>query len=146
MHLQQTTMKSLPLLSVATLVALVGMATPALAHGPGFRSHHHVRGFVTLTIGAGPLYWGGPVYYPAMPPPYVPARPPPVAYAKPAPVEVLPPAQVAYPRNAQGPQQTEADWRECSRWATTQPSAMADAGVFQRSVASCMDAHGYSVR
>jgi hypothetical protein len=137
-------MKPLLLLSIAALVALAGVGSPAQAHGPGLR-HHHVRGFVTLSIGAWPLYWGGPVYYPAVPPGYV-AVAPPSAYATPAPVEAMPPAPVAYPRNAQTPQQTEADWRECNRWATTQPSAMADAGVFQRSVHACMDAHGYSVR
>lgn len=57
-----------------------------------------------------------------------------------------PVASVAYPRNAQTPQQTEADWRECNRGATTQPAAMADARVFQRSVLACMDAREYSVR
>jgi hypothetical protein len=139
-------MKPLLPLSAAASIALAGIGTPAQAHGPGYRSHHHVRGFVTLSIGAGPLYWGGPAYYPAMPPAYVTVAPPPAAYATAAPVEMLPPAQVAYPRSAQNAQQTEADWRECNRWATTQRSAMADAGVFQRSVASCMDTRGYSVR
>jgi hypothetical protein len=139
-------MKPLLSLTMAALVALGGAATPAQAHGPGFR-HPHVRGFVTLSIGAWPLYWGGPVYYyPAVPFGYAAVAPPPVAYATPAPVEAMPPAPVAYPRNAQTPQQTEADWRECNRWATTQPAAMADAGVFQRSVLACMDGHGYSVR
>ena len=36
--------------------------------------------------------------------------------------------------------------QECNRWATTQPSAMADAQVFQRAVAACMDGRGYTVR
>ena len=138
-------MKPLLSLSMAALVALGGAGTPAQAHGPGFH-RSHVRGFVTLSIGAWPLYWAGPVYYyPAVPSGYA-AVAPPSAYATPAPVEAMPPAPVAYPLNAQTPQQTETDWRECNRWATTQPSAMADAGVFQRSVLACMDAHGYSVR
>jgi hypothetical protein len=138
-------MKPLLSLTVAALVALAGVGTPAQAHGPGSR-HHHVRGFVTLSIGAWPLYWGGPVYYPAVPSGYAAVAPPPVAYATPAPIELSAPTPIAYPRNAQTPQQTEGEWRECNRWTTTQPSAMADAGVFQRSVLACMDAHGYSVR
>ena len=53
---------------------------------------------------------------------------------------------VFYPRNGQSPQQTESDRQDCNRWATTQSDAMAHADVFQRAVAACMDAHGYTVR
>ncbi len=56
------------------------------------------------------------------------------------------PDPVVYPRNGQSPQQTEHDRQQCDRWATTQPAAMADASVFQRSVEACMDGHGYSLR
>lgn len=42
--------------------------------------------------------------------------------------------------------QTETDRQECSRWATTQPRAMADASVFQHAVAACMDGRGYTTR
>jgi hypothetical protein len=137
-------MKFLTPLSIAVLVALSGVGPPAQAHGPGVRHHAHTRGFFTFSIGAWPWYWASPVYYPVMPSGQVAmSPPPPVAYA---PAETLAPAPVAYPRNAQSPQQTEADWQDCSRWATTQPSAMADAGVFQRAVTGCMDARGYSVR
>ena len=43
-------------------------------------------------------------------------------------------------------QQTEIDRQECNRWATTQPSAVADAGVFQRAVEACMDGRGYTMK
>ena len=56
------------------------------------------------------------------------------------------PEPVIYPRNGQSPEQTEADRQECNRWATTQPAALNDAQVFQRAVAACMDARGYTVR
>ena len=41
---------------------------------------------------------------------------------------------------------TEADRQDCNRWATTQPSAMNDAGVFNRAVDACMDGRGYTLR
>jgi len=56
------------------------------------------------------------------------------------------PDPIIYPRSGQTPQQLEADRQECNRWATTQPSAQADASVFQRAVAACMDGRGYTVR
>lgn len=56
------------------------------------------------------------------------------------------PDPIIYPRNGQTVAQTEADQVECKRWATTQPSAMADASVFQRAVAACLDGRGYTVR
>lgn len=69
-----------------------------------------------------------------------------------APVVSVPPATsgqpdpVFYPRNGQSTAQTEADRQACNRWATTQPSAMADATVFQRATLACMDGRGYSSR
>jgi hypothetical protein len=53
---------------------------------------------------------------------------------------------VIYPRNGQSAAQTEADRQECNRWATTQPAAVADAQVFQRAVAACMDGRGYTLK
>ena len=50
------------------------------------------------------------------------------------------------PRNGQDGQQTEYDRQQCNRWAVTQPAALADAGVFQRTVAACMDGRGYTLR
>lgn len=94
-------------------------------------------------------YYGGPygVYYaPAyptyvvQPPVYAEGSVPLVAATKP------PPVPIVYPRNGQSAAQTEADRQACERWATTQPSAMADASVFQRATAACMDGRGYTVR
>ena len=57
-----------------------------------------------------------------------------------------PPEPIFYPRNGQSASQLEADRQACNRWATTQPSAMADAGVFHRATQACMDAQGYTSR
>jgi hypothetical protein len=111
--------------------------------------------FVTLGFGGLPYYYANGVYYSAVPGGYEVVAPPPGAesappVAAPAPAVPAPPAApvepVVYPRNGQNAAQTEADLRECNRWATTQPSAVADASVFQRAVAACMDAHGYTLR
>ena len=56
------------------------------------------------------------------------------------------PDPIFYPKNSQSPTQIEADRRECNRWATTQPSAMAVASVFQRATLACMEGRGYSVK
>jgi hypothetical protein len=56
------------------------------------------------------------------------------------------PDPVITPRQGQSTEQTELDRQDCNRWATTQPAALADAGVFQRAVAACMDARGYTVK
>jgi hypothetical protein len=67
--------------------------------------------------------------------------------APPAPIAAAPmPELIFYPRNAQTPVQTESDRRACNGWAATQPNAVADASVFQRAVAACMDGRGYTVR
>lgn len=57
-----------------------------------------------------------------------------------------PPEPVLYPRNQQSAEQTERDRQDCNRWATGQPDAVADASVFQRAAAACLDARGYTVR
>ena len=105
--------------------------------------------------------YGPPVYssviVPAYPPSYVYVDPPSVAYREvPAPVyrEVprrepvakSPPEPIIYPRNGQNAQQIEADRQDCNRWATTQPTAMADSSVFNRATEACMDARGYTMR
>ncbi|WP_290641011.1 DUF6515 family protein, partial [Aquabacterium sp.] len=113
---------------------------------------------VTLWMAGVPYYYANGVYYAVSPGQgYVVVQPPvgaesaqpvaPVAVA-PAPVAVpkAPPVPVIYPRNGQSATQTEADKQACNRWATTQAAALADAEVFQRAVAACMDAHGYTVR
>lgn len=56
-----------------------------------------------------------------------------------------PPDPVYDPRNGQSIAQTEADRQDCNRRATQEPRALGDAQTFQRSVASCMEARGFSV-
>jgi hypothetical protein len=107
--------------------------------------------YATLWIGGAPYYYANGVYYAAAPGSgYTVVEPPPGAEAAqpvpPAPVPKAPPDPIIYPRNGQSAVQTEADRQECNRWATTQPRAMADAEVFQRAVAACMDGRGYTVR
>jgi hypothetical protein len=107
--------------------------------------------YVTLWLGGAPYYYANGVYYATAPGPgYVVVAPPPGAEAAqpapPPPPPKAPPEPVIYPRSGQSAAQTEADRRDCNRWATTQPAALADAEVFQRAVAACMDARGYSVR
>jgi len=121
---------------------------------------------VTLWIGGAPYYYANGVYYAVSPGQgYVVVQPPPGAETAqtsvpvavtPAPVPSpepistpvpkAPPVPVIYPRNGQSATETEADRQECNRWATTQAAALADGEVFQRAVAACMDAHGYTVR
>ncbi|MFG6467983.1 DUF6515 family protein [Roseateles sp. BYS87W] len=110
--------------------------------------------YVTVTFGGVPYYYANGVYYRAVPEGYMVATPPPDA--APAPAQVLvqqappPPAPkaepVIYPRNGQSAEQLETDRRECNRWATTQPSAQADASVFNRAVEACMDGRGYTLK
>ena len=109
------------------------------------------QAYTTLWIGGAPYYYANGVYYAQAPGQgYVVVAPPPGAdTAQPVPAPPAPkplPEPIVYPRNGQSAGQTEADRQECNRWATTQPSAMADASVFQRSVAACMDGRGYTVR
>jgi len=117
----------------------------------GYYPYHGWRGSPYYGWHAGwGVPWGGvvlsapivtaPLVYGAPPP--VAAEPPPAAVAQ-APSRQDP---VIYPREGQDAQQTEYDRQKCNRWATTQPSAVADASVFQRAVEACMDAHGYTMR
>lgn len=100
--------------------------------------------YVTLWIGGSYVYYANGVYYaPAGSSGYVVVEAPPAAETATA---TAAPEPVIYPRNGQSAEQTEADRRECNRWATTQPAALNDASVFQRAVAACMDARGYTVR
>ncbi|HEX7688724.1 MAG TPA: hypothetical protein VF453_13515 [Burkholderiaceae bacterium] len=155
-------------------LALATAAVPAQAHGGygygyhgGYHGGYHHGGYYHggYYRGGWPFWAGvglavdvglaGAYYYDR---PYVVVDQPPVVYAPPAPVVVYPnaapapavaPAQpdpIFYPRNGQSPQQTEADRRACNAWATTQPSAMADASVFQRATLACMDGRGYTGR
>ena len=53
---------------------------------------------------------------------------------------------IFYPKSGQSAEATESDRRDCNRWATTQPGAMADASIFQRATFACMEGRGYTVR
>ena len=104
---------------------------------------------IGLGLGLGNYYYGAPYYAPY--PAYVVSGPPPVIYPEAQPVPSVPsvssaPDPVIYPRNGQSASQLESDRQACNRWATTQPQAMADASVFQRATAACMDGRGYSIR
>jgi hypothetical protein len=107
--------------------------------------------YATLWIGGAPYYYANGVYYvPASADGYRVVAPPAQAeQAQPVPPAPAPnalPEPIYYPRSGQSAEQTEADRQECNRWATTQPRAMADASVFQRAVAACMEGRGYTVR
>ena len=114
---------------------------------------------VTLWIAGAPYYYANGVYYATTPgqgytvvaPPSdaitaQPITPTPVPSPTPTVVPVPMPAPIIYPRNGQSAEQTEIDRQECNRWATTQPTPLADAEVFQRAVAACMDGRGHSLR
>ncbi len=106
--------------------------------------------YATLWIGGAPYYYANGVYYAPVPAEGYRVVPTPegASAAKPAPVQSQKPAPepILYPRNGQNPEQTEADHRECNRWATTQRDAMSDASVFRRAVEACLDGRGYTVR
>lgn len=115
--------------------------------------------FVTISIAGVTYFYANGTYYTEVPGSgYTVVAPPPgaetaqpvttspVQPAPPPPKPAPPPEPIIYPRNGQSPAQTEADRVECNRWATTQPAAMADASVFQRAVAACMDGRGYTLR
>jgi len=164
--IQRTLMAALPVLASAMLVFAPLTAEAQSRHGGGYGhggyghgGYEHggyghggygywgpgvFWGGIGLGLGLGGYYYGGPAY-----PGYVLAAPP--LYYEPVPQPTTPvagamPDPVIYPRNGQSPAQVEADRQECNRWATTQPAAMADASVFNRATAACMDAHGYTLR
>ena len=147
-----------------------GGARPGAGH---HHHHHHHPGYgfrpgywgpglfwggvglgVGIGLGSAPYYgWRG--YYPGVvinePPPVYTlpqpqAQPQLQALPLPVPAERGAPDPVIYPRTGQSPAQTEADRQDCNRWATTVPSAMADASVFNRATAACMDGRGYTIR
>lgn len=116
----------------------------------GGHGHGYFWGGVGIGVGLGlgGFYLGapwypGPWYYPG----YAVAVPSyPAVALPPEPPAKAPPEPIAYPREGQTPEQTEADRRACDRWATTQPSAMADASIFHRATLACMEGRGYTVR
>jgi hypothetical protein len=140
------------------LLAAGSAMTEAQAHpygrGGGGWGHHGGRGWggpvwggigLGVGIGLGSYYYGAPWYY--GPPVYV----VPAQVQGGVPVAATPaarpaPEPIVYPRNGQTAAQTENDRRDCERWATTQPNAMADATVFQRATTACLEGRGYTVR
>ncbi len=118
------------------------------------------QGAVSVQIGGGHgRYWrhggqwyrpwhshGGGVRWVLVAPPVVFAAEQPVVVAAGPPATQSRPDPVIYPRNGQDAQQTEFDRQDCNRWATTQPAALADAGVFHRAVEACMDGRGYTMK
>jgi hypothetical protein len=121
--------------------------SPSVSIGIGWHGGHHHRGWGGVWLApAWPRYvWAAPPVVVFAPPPVVAVaedgKPPPVLSARPS-----APDPILYPRNGQCPEQTESDRRECNRWATTQPTAMADSSVFNRAVDACLDGRGYTVR
>jgi len=94
-------------------------------------------GSVSVSVGGGRYWRHGDHWYRPWGPRWVVVAPPIIlsqpetVYVQPAaPLPPPPPAAparpdpVIYPRQGQGAEQTEADRRECNRWATTQPSAI----------------------
>jgi hypothetical protein len=137
-------------LIASTLVVATGLASagPRYGHHHRYHHHHHHRG-----AGLGALAVGLAVAVPLIALANQADRTPEVVYVPPpaplpAPVYAAParPAPVIYPRHGQGNVQLEQDSRDCNRWATTQPAAMADATVFHRAVEACMDGRGYTLR
>ena len=94
--------------------------------------------------GWGPGYYG-PGYWDGYPRTVV---VPQAVYVAPsaAPARTAAPDPIFYPRNGQDAALTESDRRACNAWAASQPSAMADASVFQRATFACMEGRGYTVR
>lgn len=133
-----------------TCLAVLALAASGLACEPALAHGRHGRVWGGLSIGIGvPFYYYGPYGGPWYPGPVY-AAPPAVVYADPpelpAPPAKAQPEPIFYPRDGQSAAQTEADRQACNRWATSQPSAMADAGVFHRATQACMDARGYTSR
>ena len=155
------TLTNRTLAAALAALALTFIAVDADAHGRGgyYYGPGPFWGGIGLGIGLGSYYYGpygpygrayGPSYVIVEPAPVYRTEPQPVpaqrepARREPAPAAI--PDPIFYPRNGQSPALTEADRVECNRWATTQPSAMLDASVFQRATLACMEGRGYVVR
>lgn len=152
-------------LAIAALaIAVAPIAAQARPYGGGGYHHGH-HGW-----GGGGVFWGGvglgvglgvvgtyyapapwyPAYgYPAYGYPGYVVVPRPaydVGVAAPEPMAKAPPEPIIYPNRGQSAAQTEADRQACNRWATTQPSAMAEASVFHRATLACMEGRGYTLK
>ena len=120
----------------------------------GWHGYYYPGWGVTVGLGFG-APWYYPYYYPYYP--YYSYYPGYAVSTQGYPVAATPgdtvvsnapsaPEPVVYPRNGQSAEQTEADRRDCDRWAMSQPRAMADASVFQRATIACLEGRGYTVR
>ncbi len=122
--------------------------------GPHHGGHYRGYGWGGLALGIGlgalilsrpwdPVIVERPTYVYADPP--MPPAPPLdyLADARPVPQRADP---IIYPNQGQSTQQLEADRQACNRWATSQPSAMADASIFQRATLACLEGRGYTVK
>lgn len=122
--------------------------------GQGHWAPRHHGGRIGIGIGLGGFYpyaYGAPWGYGGYMPGYVIVPPAPrIVYADPLGPEpalpVGPPEPLYEPRRGQTPEQTEADIRDCQRWALGQPDAVARADVLHQATLACMDGRGYAVR
>jgi hypothetical protein len=136
-------------IGTVALLTLAMTAVPMQAQSrPGGWHHHHGHGHGHWRFGLGIGFGFGVPLYPYGPyPGHVIVEPAPTrAMPESVPLAPSPPDPVLTPRNGQDAARTEGDRQACNRVATTQPSAMADAGVFHHTVLACMESRGYSVR
>ena len=132
--------------SIWNPVLLVGAICVA---GLGADNAEAARVVVGVGIGVplyGPAYGGSYRYGYGDPYLLYPAPRVLVAPLAPAPAPPRAPDPIFYPRHGQNTAQVEIDRRGCNRWATTQPSTMTDASIFQRATYACMEGRGYTVR
>jgi hypothetical protein len=132
-------------------MALAALPVEAQRQGRYFHQHGHGSGGLSyggIGIGIGIGLGPGWPYDGGWAPGYVGVPGPAIVdeEVRPAPAPPLAPEPIVDPRAGQSPAQLEADRRACNRWATTQPSALADASVFQRTTLACLEARGYTVR
>jgi hypothetical protein len=114
-----------------------GVGLGAIAY-PGRVYARPYDGDVGYVVDGGYGYAGG---YESVAVPFVLPR-----TGRPVPLVTRAPDPIFYPNLGQGSATIESDRRECNRWATTQPGALADASIFQRATLACMEGRGYTVR
>ena len=110
----------------------LGLGIGAIGYYDGYYAPYYGSYYYDAPLVVAPVYGGDAVttIRPAQPVPQAPSAPEPIFY----------------PKNGQSAEATEADRRDCNRWATTQRGAMADAQIFQRATIACMEGRGYTVR
>jgi Domain of unknown function (DUF4136) len=73
------------------------------------------------------------------------AAPPPAAAAAAAPTAASAGRIFMYPKNGQSEAQQAADRQQCEQWATQQAASAGDS-AYQRAMAACVEARGYTVK